>query len=66
MRTNVDLDDELMAEAALLSGIKTKRALVHEALKVFIAQKKRRSLLDLAGKIELVPGYDYKALRSRE
>lgn len=63
MRTNIVLDDDLVAEAARLSGIRTKKALVHEALRVFIATKKRKSLLDLAGRIELAPGYDYKALR---
>ena len=63
MRTNIVLDDDLMREAARLSGIRTKKDLVHEALRVFIATKKRRSLLDLAGKIEFAPDYDYKALR---
>lgn len=66
MRTNIVLDDELVAEAARLSGIKTKRELVHEALRVLIATKRRKSLLDLEGKIELAPGYDYKSLRSDE
>lgn len=28
--------------------------------------EKRKSLLDLQGKIELAPGYDYKALRDRK
>jgi Arc/MetJ family transcription regulator len=64
MRTNIVLDDDLIEEAARLSGIRTKKDLVHEALRVFIAAKKRKSLLDLAGKIELAPGYDYKAVRS--
>jgi hypothetical protein len=64
-RTNVVLDDDLVQEAARLSGIRTKRALVHEALRFFIAAKKRKSLLDLEGKIELAPGYDHKALRPR-
>lgn len=63
MRTNIVLDDDLIEEAARLSGIRTKKDLVHEALRVFIATRKRKSLLDLAGKIELAPGYDYKALR---
>jgi Arc/MetJ family transcription regulator len=63
MRTNIVLDDDLVAEAARLSGIRTKKDLVHEALRVFIATKKRKSLLDLAGKIAFAPGYDYKALR---
>jgi hypothetical protein len=30
---------------------------------VFIASKKRKNLLDLRGKIEFAPDYDYKALR---
>jgi Arc/MetJ family transcription regulator len=63
MRTNIVLDDDLLDEAIRVSGIKTKKDVVHEALRVFIATKKRKSLLDLAGKIELAPGYDYKALR---
>ena len=64
-RTNIVLDDGLVQEAARLSGIGTKRAVVHEALRFFIAAKKRKSLLDLEGKIELAPGYDHKALRPR-
>jgi hypothetical protein len=63
MRTNIVLDDDLIEEAARLSGIRTKKDLIHEALRVFIATRKRKSLLDLAGKIEFAPGYDYKALR---
>lgn len=66
MRTNIVLDDELVAEATRLSGIKTKKELVHEALRAFVAGKKRKSLLDLRGKIEFAPGYDYKALRNQE
>lgn len=63
MRTNIILDDELVAEARHLTGIKTKRQLVHEALKLLVETKKRRSLLDLDGKIRFAPGYDHKALR---
>lgn len=63
MRTNIVLDDDLMAEATRLTGIKTKKDLVHEALRVLIATRKRKSLLDLQGKIEFAPGYDHKALR---
>lgn len=66
MRTTIVLDDDLMAEALRLSGIKTKKELVREALRVFIASKKRKNLLDLRGQIEFAPDYDYKALRSRD
>ena len=66
MRTNIVLDHELVAEAARLSGISTKKELVHEALRVLIATKKRKSLLDLRGKIELAPGYDPAGLKGRQ
>lgn len=66
MRTNIVLDGDLVEEAARLSGIKTKRELVHEALREFVASRKRKSLLELAGKIRFAPGYDYKALRNDE
>ncbi len=63
MRTNIDLDDQLVKEALSLTGIKTKRELVHTALRLLVAERKRKSLLDLRGKIEFAPGYDYKELR---
>ena len=63
MRTNIVLDDELVAEAMRLTGIGTKRALVQEALRTLIETRKRKSLLDLKGKVDLRSDYDYKALR---
>ena len=63
MRTNVVLDDELVKEALELTGIKTKRGLLKEALITLIAQRKRRSLLDLKDRIYFREGYDYKELR---
>lgn len=66
MRTNIVLDDQLVEEATRLSGIKTKKDLVHEALRVLISTRKRKNLLDLRGQIEFAPRYDYKALRTDE
>ena len=63
MRTNIVLDDDLVEEARRLTGIKTKRELVHEALRVLVETKKRISLLEIAGKVEFAEGYDHKALR---
>lgn len=45
MRTNIVIDDELMAEAMTLTGIKTKREVVHEALTVLIEQRKQTDAL---------------------
>ena len=66
MRTNIVLDDSLVAEALRLSGIKTKKDLIDEALRAFIAAKKRKNLLDLQGRIQFAPDYDHKALRRTE
>ncbi len=64
MRTNVVLDDRLVAEAFRLSEAKTKRQLVDEALRELIRVRRRKSLLDLKGKIRFAKGYDYKKLRA--
>jgi len=66
MRTNIVLDDELVDEARRLTGIRTKRELVNEALRTLIRVRRRKSLLDLAGKITFAPGYDHRALRAEE
>jgi Arc/MetJ family transcription regulator len=63
MRTNIVLDDNLVKEAIKLSGAKTKKELIHLALKEFVENKRRRNLLDLEGKIEFSDGYDYKQMR---
>jgi Arc/MetJ family transcription regulator len=63
MRIEIDLDDELVEEAMRVTGIADLEELICEALRVLIGQKRRKSLLDLEGRIELAPGYDYKALR---
>ena len=39
MRTNIELDDDLISEASRYSSAATKRALVREALVTFIAVK---------------------------
>ncbi len=63
MRTNVVIDDELLEEAKKLSGAKTKREVIAMALEEFVASRKRKELLNLAGKVKFREDYDYKALR---
>jgi Arc/MetJ family transcription regulator len=63
MRTNVDLDDTLMNEAFKLSQAKTKKELIHQALKEFVENRRRLNLLDLEGKIEFTERYDHKSMR---
>jgi Arc/MetJ family transcription regulator len=63
MRTNIVLDESLVKEAMRLSRTKTKKELVHQALKEFVENRKRLNLMDLAGKIEFAKDYNYKAQR---
>ena len=66
MATNLDLDPNLIEHALALSGAPTKKAAVTAALKEFIARREQRQLLELFGKLEWAPGYDYKQERSRD
>ncbi len=64
MRTNIVLDDDLVEEAFKYSKAKTKKELIHEALREFIASRKKLDLRELRGKIVFQEGYDYKKLRA--
>jgi Arc/MetJ family transcription regulator len=47
MRTTLALDDELLAQAQALTGLKEKSALVREALKALIERESARRLAKL-------------------
>jgi len=64
MRTNIELNDALVQEAMKYTSLKTKKDIVNEALKEFVANRKRLSMMDLKGKIEFADGYDYKVMRA--
>lgn len=49
MRTTLALDDDLVAEAQRLTGIREKSALVHEALRALIERESDRRLARLGG-----------------
>lgn len=50
MRTNVQIDDALLTEAMELSGLRTKRAVIEEALKILVERGRRRKVADSFGK----------------
>lgn len=49
MRTTLNIDDRLVAEAMRLTGIEERTALIHEGLKVLIQRESARRLAKLAG-----------------
>jgi Arc/MetJ family transcription regulator len=44
MRTNIDIDDTLMAEAQKASGRTTKRATVEDALRLIIKLRRQKTV----------------------
>jgi len=52
MRTNIEIDDELMNDALEASGLKTKKAVVEQALKTLIKLKKQEEIKRFRGKLE--------------
>ena len=51
MRTNIVIDDDLMNQALLISGYKTKKETVEEGLKLLIAQRNQAKIRTLRGKL---------------
>ncbi len=66
MATNLALDPELLDRALEVSGERTKKAAVSKALQEFIARREQRRVLDLMGKLDWDPSFDYKRERSRK
>lgn len=65
MATNLAIDDSLLSLARQVSGLKTKKDTVNAALKEFIQRRKQEEIINLFGKIDYDPAYDYKQLRKR-
>jgi Arc/MetJ family transcription regulator len=63
MRTNIDIDEELLEEAFSVSQVRSKKDLIHDALREYVRLKKRKDLTELAGTIEFYEGYNHKELR---
>lgn len=49
MRTTLNIDDDLLAKAMQLTGIKEKTALVHAGLKALVSRESARRLALLGG-----------------
>jgi len=51
MRTNIVIDDELMAQALKATGLKIKKDVVEQGLKLLVKRKKQQSIRSLRGQI---------------
>ena len=52
MRTNIDIDDDLMRQAMRSSGATTKRAVVEEGLRLLIQTRGQAGMRRLRGKVK--------------
>ena len=65
MATNLNLDDQLVNEAVALGHHSSKRDAVNEALREYIAYRRRFEALEVFGTVEFDPSFDYKRARTR-
>jgi hypothetical protein len=65
MATNLAIDDKLLREALSISGLKTKKDTVNLALKEFVDRRKQLEIINIFGKMDPDPDYDYKKGRTR-
>jgi Arc/MetJ family transcription regulator len=49
MRTNIEIDDNLIRKARKLTHLRTKREIVHEALDRFVKSEERKGILRYFG-----------------
>ena len=65
MATNVRIDPDLIRDALLLGGKRTKREVIEEALREYVLRRKQQQLLNLFGTVDYDPEYHYKKERAR-
>ncbi|RZB36247.1 MAG: hypothetical protein SRB2_02327 [Desulfobacteraceae bacterium Eth-SRB2] len=65
MATNLAIDDKLLHKALEISGLKTKKDTVNLALKEFVDRRKQLEIINIFGKMDPDPDYDYKRGRTR-
>jgi len=58
MRTNISIDDELIAEAMKLSGARTKREAVEDSLRLMVQLKRQERIRRARGKLKWVGDLD--------
>ena len=52
MRTNVVIDDQLMEEALLLSGFRTKKAAIEAGLRLLVKFSRQAQVKNFRGKLK--------------
>lgn len=61
-RTNIVLDDELVAKAMAKAGVRTKKAAIEQALRAYVREPDWEFILSMEGSRAVADDYDPKAL----
>lgn len=65
MATNLGIDDQLLDKALRISGFRTKKDTVNEALKEFIRKREQKKVIELFGTVEYYDDYNPKKYRRK-
>jgi Arc/MetJ family transcription regulator len=52
MRTNIEIDDQLMRQAMRVTDLRTEKAVVEAALQLLVKTRSQAGLRDLRGKVK--------------
>jgi hypothetical protein len=66
MPTNLAIDDKLIEEARKIGRHRTKKEAVTAALDEYIRRRKQLGILEMFGKVDFDPSYDFKRERHRK
>jgi len=66
MNNSLGIDEKLLDEAFKVGGLKSKEETVNEALRQSIRRQLQQKAIDLFGKLDFDPTYDYKKERQRK
>jgi len=64
--TNLDLDTAAIEELVRIGKFKSKKDAVNTAIREYVQRHQQAGILELAGKVDYYPDYDYKKLRTRK
>jgi len=65
MRTNIEIDDELMKQAMKASGAATKRAVVEDALRLLVQRCAQHGIRKLFGKVQWEGDLDWMRSKNK-
>ncbi len=65
MPASLKFDEKMVEEAVKLGNFKTKQEALNAALAEFVQRRNRLRILELAGKIDFDPAWDYKKMRGK-